>query len=117
MRVGIHFRTESTYEKDLMAENPLTGNANFKAEMEYHGKFGHTIGWIQHISIMSRIEICYSSCRLETQTMSPTLPSFQGLNRCIQYMYSHTLKPILYPYNYYYITNFIILIWSGNKLE
>ena len=26
-----------------MAELPLTGNGRHKAEMEYHGKFGHTL--------------------------------------------------------------------------
>ena len=40
-----------------MAEIPLTGNAFHKSEMEYHGKFGHTLGRIQHISPMIRIEI------------------------------------------------------------
>ena len=25
---------------------PLTGNSLYKAEMEYHGEFGHTIGRI-----------------------------------------------------------------------
>ena len=44
--------------------------------MEYHGKFGHNIGRIQHIDLMSRIDICYKSCCLATQTVAPTLPGF-----------------------------------------
>ena len=44
-------------KKELMAEIPLTGNAFHKSEMEYHGKFGHTFGRIQHISLIIRIEI------------------------------------------------------------
>ena len=36
---------------------PLIGNALHKAEMEYSGKFGHTLGQIHYISLMSRIEI------------------------------------------------------------
>ena len=40
-----------------MAAFPLTENALHKAEMEFHGKFGHTIERIQYIDIMSRIEI------------------------------------------------------------
>ena len=33
--------------------------------MEYHGKFGHTIGRIQHIALMSIIGICYTVWRLK----------------------------------------------------
>ena len=62
--------------------------------MEYHGKFGHTIGRIQHIYLMSRIDICYTTCCLETQTVSPTLPDFQGIKRCIQCLDSHPHKLI-----------------------
>ena len=40
-----------------MAALPLTINALHKAEMEYHGKFGHTLGRIKHITILSIIEI------------------------------------------------------------
>ena len=40
-----------------MAAIPLTGHDLQKAEMEYHGKFGHTSGRIQHIALMSRINI------------------------------------------------------------
>ena len=35
----------------------LTENDLHKANIEYHGKFGHTIGRIQHIALMSRIGI------------------------------------------------------------
>ena len=52
------FRTDYTYEKDIIATLPLTINDLHKSEMEYHGKFGHTIGRIQHIDIMSIIGIC-----------------------------------------------------------
>ena len=52
-RVDTHFRTDSTYEKELMAALPLTGNTLHKEEMEYHGKFRHTIGRIQPIYLMS----------------------------------------------------------------
>ena len=48
------FRTDSSYEKELLAALPLTRHALHKAEMEYHGKFGHTLGRIQHIALMSR---------------------------------------------------------------
>ena len=40
-----------------MAALPLTGHVLHKAEMKYNGKFGHTIGRIQHIALMSRIDI------------------------------------------------------------
>ena len=33
------FRTDSTYEKQLMAALPLPGNPLHKEELEYHGKF------------------------------------------------------------------------------
>ena len=59
--VDTPFQTDSSHEKELLAALPLTGNALHKAEMEYHGKFGHTIGRIQHIALMSRIDLCYAT--------------------------------------------------------
>ena len=56
-KVDTTFRTDSEYEKELISALPLTGHSLHKAEMEYQGKFGHTLGKIQHISIMSRIDI------------------------------------------------------------
>ena len=66
---------------------------------------------------MSRIDICCATCHIYTQTVSPTLPGFQGIKRCVQYLYSHLHKPIFYPYNYYDGSNFIRIIWSGNQVE
>ena len=40
-----------------MAALPLTGHTPHNAEMEYHGKFEHTLGRIQHVDIMSIIDI------------------------------------------------------------
>ena len=77
--------------------------------MEYHSKFGHTIVRIQYIAIMSRIDILNTACHLGTQNVAPNLPGFQGIKRCIQYMASHPQKPIAYPYNSYYVSNFIRL--------
>ena len=51
--------------------------------MEYHGKIVNTLGRIQHISIMSRLDICYTDFCLETQIVAPTLPGFQGIKRYI----------------------------------
>ena len=48
--VDTPFRTDSSYEKELLAALPLTGHDLHKAEMEYHGKFVHTLGRIQHIA-------------------------------------------------------------------
>ena len=81
------------------------------------GKFEHTIGRIQHIALMSRIDRCYATCNLATQTVAPTLPGFQGTKRYVQYLYSHPHKPIFYPSNYYDGSNFTKLTWSGNKVE
>ena len=67
--VDTPFWTDSSYEKELLAALPLTGNALHKVEMEYHGKFGHTLGKIQHISPMSRIDLFYATCCLATQTL------------------------------------------------
>ena len=86
-----------------MAALPLTGHTLHKAEMEYHGKFGHTLGRIQHLALMSRIDICYSNCHIETQTVAPTLPGFQGIKRWVQYLASHPHKPIFYTSNSYYL--------------
>ena len=100
-RVDTNFRIDSTNEKDLMASLPLTGNALHNSEMEYHGNFLHTLGRIQHISLMSIIGMCYSTYCLATQTVAPNLPGFQGIKRCVQYLASHPHKTIFNPYNYY----------------
>ena len=85
-----------------MAALPLKGHALHKAEMEYHGKFGHKLGRIQHISLMSILYICYTACPLANQTATPTLPCFQGIKRYVQYLSSHPHKPIFYPSDSYY---------------
>ena len=92
----------------------LTINALGKAEMGYHGKFINTIGQIQHISIMRGMDICYTDCHLVIQTGVPTIPVFQCLNCCIQYLYIHPHKPIFYPSNSYDGSNVIRLACSGN---
>ena len=101
-KVDTNFRTDSTYEKEIMAALPLTGNALHKVEMEYHGKFGHTLGTIQHISLMSRLGICYATYNLSTQNVAPNISGFQGIERCVQYIAIQPNKTIFYPYNYYY---------------
>ena len=80
------FWTDSIYEKELMDAINLAVNALHKAEMGYNGKFGHTLGRIQHIAIMSRIEMCYTFCILGNQTVVPTLHGFQAIKYCIQCM-------------------------------
>ena len=57
--------------------------------MEYHGKFGHTIGRMQHISLMIIFDICYAYCYISTKNVTPTLPGFRGIKICIQYMAIH----------------------------
>ena len=85
--------------------------------MEYNGKFGHTIGRIKHKYLMFRIGPCYTACRLATQTVVPTLPVFQGIKRCVQYLAIHRHKPIFYPSNYYDVSNFMRLTWRGNQFK
>ena len=85
--------------------------------MEYVKKCGHTLGRIQHIALMSRIDLCYTTCHLETQTVAPTLTGFQGIKRCVQYLDSHPHKPIFYPSISYGGSNVIRLTCSGNQVE
>ena len=85
--------------------------------MGYHGKFGDTLVRIQHIALMSIIYLCYATYFLANQIVVPTLTSFQGIKRYVQYMASHPHKPIFYPSNYYDGSNFIRLTWSGNQVE
>ena len=66
---------------------------------------------------MSRIDIFYTALCLGTQTMSPTLPGFQYIKMCIQYIYNHTHKPILYPSDSYDGSSYIRLIWSRNQVQ
>ena len=82
--------------------------------MECHGKFGHTLGRIQHIALMRRIVIFYATCSLSTQPVAPTLPGFQGFKRCVRYLASHPHKPIFYSSNYYDGSNIIRLTCSIN---
>ena len=100
-----------------MSALSLTGNALHKAEMEYHGKFGHTIGRIQHIALMSRIDIFYTACCLATQTVAPNIPDLQCVKHCIKYLSSHPHKPIFYPSTCYDGSNVIGITWSGNQVE
>ena len=100
-----------------MAALTLTGHAFHKAELENHGKFGHKLGRIQHIALMSRIDIFCATCCLVTQNVEPTLPGFQDIKRCVQQMASRPYKPIFYPSTYYDVSNVIRLTWSGNQIE
>ena len=92
-----------------MATLPLKVHALHKAEMEYHGKYGHTLGRIQHIALMSIIDLCFATCLLTTQTVAPTIPGLQGIIQYVKYLASHPHKPICYPYNSYDGSNFIRL--------
>ena len=75
-KVDTPFRKDSKYEKELMAELPLTGNSLHKAEIEDHRKIGHTLGRIQKISLMGRIGIYYTALHLVNQTVAHAIPSF-----------------------------------------
>ena len=66
---------------------------------------------------MGRIEILDATCGLDTQTVVPTIPVFQGINLCVQYLASHPHKPIFYPSNSYEGSNVTSLTWSGNQVE
>ena len=100
-----------------MADLSLIVHALQKAEMEYHGEFGHTLGRIKHIVLMSGIDICYATCRLATQTVAPNLPGFQGIKKCVQYLASHPHKPIFHLSNSNDGSNVIRLTWSVNQVE
>ena len=63
-----------------MAAVTLTENALHKLKIEYHGKFGHNIFWIQNISIVKIIDIIYTDCRLRNQTLAPTPVSLISVN-------------------------------------
>ena len=116
IKVDTLFWTDSEYENKLLDVLTLTGHALHKVEMEYHGKFGHTPGRIQQISLINIIDLCCATCRLATQTVAPTLPIFQGIKLCVKYLASNPHKPMFYPSNYYYESNFIRLTWSGNQV-
>ena len=85
--------------------------------MEYHGTFRHTLGLIYYIPFIVRIGICYTASHLENQTAAPTLTGSQGLNICIKYLAINPHKTTFYTSSYYYGSNVIRLIWSGNKVE
>ena len=85
-------KVDTYFRVDSMASLILTRNVLHKSEMEYHGIFGHTLRRIQHIALLSRIDINYTACHIETQTVAPTLPGFQGIKCGIQYLDSHQHK-------------------------
>ena len=64
---------------------------------------------------MSRIDICYKTFRLATQTVAPALPGFQGIKLFVQYMDIQPHKPIFYLSSYYDGSNGIRLTYIGNK--
>ena len=107
MKVDTTFRSESKLKKELMPAVPLSGNYRCKVEMECYVKFGPTLGWIQKIVIMSRIDSFYTASRLVTRTVSLTLTDLKGLKLCVQYMASHPNKYVFYPFNYYDVSNII----------
>ena len=49
--------------------------------------------------------------------MEPTIPGFQCLKRCIQYMSSHPNKPILFPSNSYDISKNFIITLTFTRVE
>ena len=57
----------------------LTVNTLCKAEIDDRGKFGHTLVHIYNISIVVRIDICYTYFCVVNRTVEPTLTGFQGL--------------------------------------
>ena len=85
------FCNDSEYEKELMAVIPLMGEAPCKAENDFHGNFGHTIGLIQHINVMISTDICYMTCRLGTNSVAHILPVCKVEKRCIYFISNHTL--------------------------
>ena len=66
---------------------------------------------------MSRVDIFYTTCRLVTQNLEPTLPGFRGLMILIQYLDTHPHKPIFYPSNSYDRSNVTILTWIEDQVE
>ena len=62
--------------------------------MEYHGKYVYSLGRIQKIEIIIRTHICYTDCRFLTQTVAYTLPGFQCLRICMQYLATRPHKSI-----------------------
>ena len=100
-----------------MAAVSLTLNSLHKSEMEYYGIFWHTLGRIQHIDIMSIIDICYTGFCLGTQTLSTTIIGLKYLKHCIQYLASNPHKPIFCCSDSYDEYNFIILTWIGTQVE
>ena len=103
--VDTTFWKDSSHERGLLTALPLTGHSLHKAEMEYHDKFVHTLGRIQNIYLMSRMDLFNATCNLANQTMAPTLPGLQGIKSCVQYLYNNPHKPI-----------FILLIIMTNQM-
>ena len=68
-------------------------------------EIGHTLRRIEHIALMIRIGICCIICCIETQTVAPILPVFQGIKHFVQYLASHPHKLIFFPYNSYDVSN------------
>ena len=53
----------------------------------------------------------------QSQTVSPTFPSFQGLRSCIKYLVFYLNKPIFIPSNYFDVSNSIRITWIENQVE
>ena len=99
-----------------MAEITFTKTSLERSKKEYHGKFVHTLGRIQNISITRIMELFYIVCHLVTQTVASNFSVFQGLKRCTQSVSTNPSKPILYPSKYYDVSNVIIFAWIGDQV-
>ena len=65
---------------------------------------------------MGRIDIYYVTYHLSPQNVVPTLPGYKVIKSCDKYKYSHTNKPIFYPFNYYDRSNIIRITSIGNQI-
>ena len=124
------FQKYSTYEKRLIDAFALAVNSLQKAEIEYTGKFGHTIGQINNIYIMRRIENFNTDCRLK-KTVASTLP-FLKVSRDTYNIFLQTLinrysnlkmymkgqmSPDLHGFYIKLKTIQIRIVWSAIKIQ
>ena len=59
----------------------------------------------------------YTACCLVMQIVAPKLTGFQGLKKSKKFLSENTHNPIFYPANDCYLSNVIIIKWSGDHEE
>jgi hypothetical protein len=88
---------DASFETRLYESPPLTGVDLTNATKKFRFAFGHVIGGLMHITIVSRPDLAYSVMRYSGYMACPNIPIFDALHVTVCYLFHHPHLPIMYP--------------------